>query len=239
MPEQSWIITTAVGTGEKGYAGDGGPAARALLNGPFDVGFDARGNLYFSDTFNHCIRRVDARTGVITTCAGCGEAGYSGDGGPARAPASTSPTASRSTTPETSMSPTGIIIVFAGSTATRASSRPLPATALPGLAATTDQPRARAWSSRTAWRSTRHRPGCSSPMSRTTASGSSISPRGSYGPLPAPASPNTAATAVRRQPPAFTAPAPSKSRPTGPSTSSSGRAAPCARSTRTAASSPR
>src|ERR1700726_867794 len=83
MPEQSWIITTAVGTGEKGYAGDGGPAARALLNGPFDVGFDPLGNLYLSDTFNHCIRRVDARTGVITTCAGCGEPGYSGDGGPA------------------------------------------------------------------------------------------------------------------------------------------------------------
>jgi len=81
MPEQFWIITTAVGTGEKGYAGDGGPAARALLNGPFDTGFDAAGNLYFSDTFNHCIRRVDARTGVISTCAGCGEAGYSGDGG--------------------------------------------------------------------------------------------------------------------------------------------------------------
>ncbi len=38
MPEQSWIITTAVGTGEKGYAGDGGPAARALLNGPFESG---------------------------------------------------------------------------------------------------------------------------------------------------------------------------------------------------------
>jgi len=81
MPEQTWIITTAVGTGEKGYSGDGGPAARALLNGPFDLGFDASGNLYFSDTFNHCIRRVDARTGVISTCAGCGEAGYSGDGG--------------------------------------------------------------------------------------------------------------------------------------------------------------
>ena len=76
MPEQSWIITTAVGTGEKGYAGDGGPAARALLNGPFDVGFDAHGILYFSDTFNHCIRRVDARTGVITTWAGCGEPGF-------------------------------------------------------------------------------------------------------------------------------------------------------------------
>lgn len=83
MANHSWIITTAVGTGEQGYGGDGGPAARALLNGPFDVGFDADGNLYFSDTFNHCIRRVDARTDVITTYAGCGEAGYSGDGGPA------------------------------------------------------------------------------------------------------------------------------------------------------------
>ena len=83
MPTQSWIITTAVGTGEKGYAGDGGPAARAQLNGPFDVGFDTAGNLFFSDTFNHCIRRVDARTNVIATVAGCGEPGYSGDGGPA------------------------------------------------------------------------------------------------------------------------------------------------------------
>jgi sugar lactone lactonase YvrE len=83
MPQQSWMITTAVGTGEKGFAGDGGPAERALLNGPFDVGFDADGNLYFSDTFNHRIRRVDGRTGIITTCAGSGEAGYGGDGGPA------------------------------------------------------------------------------------------------------------------------------------------------------------
>src|SRR5215831_6545798 len=83
MPNQTWVIATAVGTGERGFGGDGGPAARAQLNGPFDVGFDAGGNLYFSDTFNHCIRRVDARTDIITTVAGCGEAGYSGDGGPA------------------------------------------------------------------------------------------------------------------------------------------------------------
>jgi DNA-binding beta-propeller fold protein YncE len=54
-----------------------------LLNGPFDVAFDRSGNLYFSDTFNHRIRRVDARTGIITTIAGNGEPGYSGDGGPA------------------------------------------------------------------------------------------------------------------------------------------------------------
>jgi DNA-binding beta-propeller fold protein YncE len=83
MVDQSWIITTAVGTGKAGYSGDGGPAKRALLNGPFDVGFDGDGNLYFSDTFNHCIRRVDARSDVVTTLAGCGERGYSGDGGPA------------------------------------------------------------------------------------------------------------------------------------------------------------
>jgi DNA-binding beta-propeller fold protein YncE len=83
MPSQSWIISTAVGTGERGFAGDGGPAERAFLNGPFDVAFDTGGNFYFSDTFNHRIRRVDARTGIITTCAGSGEAGYSGDSGPA------------------------------------------------------------------------------------------------------------------------------------------------------------
>jgi len=77
------MITTAVGTGEKGFAGDGGPAAKALLNGPFDVVFDAAGNLFFSDTFNNRIRKVDARSGVITTVAGSGEKGYSGDGGPA------------------------------------------------------------------------------------------------------------------------------------------------------------
>ena len=76
-----WIITTAVGTGEKGFAGDGGPATEARLNGPFDVAFDRNGNLYFSDTFNHRIRRVEAATGLISTIAGNGEAGYSGDGG--------------------------------------------------------------------------------------------------------------------------------------------------------------
>jgi len=77
------VITTAVGTGEKGFAGDGGPATAALLNGPFDVVFDGAGNLYFSDTFNHRIRRVDARSSVITTVAGTGEGGYGGDDGPA------------------------------------------------------------------------------------------------------------------------------------------------------------
>src|SRR6267143_877353 len=77
-----YVITTAVGTGEKGFAGDGGSAKAASLNGPFDIAFDSAGNLFFSDTFNHRIRRVEARSGVITTIAGTGEAAYSGDGGP-------------------------------------------------------------------------------------------------------------------------------------------------------------
>ena len=86
-----WIITTAIGTGEKGFAGDGGQASEALLNGPFDIAFDRAGNLYFSDTFNHRIRRVEAATGIISTIAGNGEPGYSGDGGPATAAALNEP----------------------------------------------------------------------------------------------------------------------------------------------------
>jgi DNA-binding beta-propeller fold protein YncE len=85
------MISTAVGTGEKGFAGDGGPASAALLNGPFDVAFDAAGNMIFSDTFNNRIRRVDARTGTISTIAGNGEKGYAGDGGSATAAAVAEP----------------------------------------------------------------------------------------------------------------------------------------------------
>ncbi|HVC50751.1 MAG TPA: hypothetical protein VND87_01890 [Stellaceae bacterium] len=87
----NWIITTAVGTGEKGFGGDGGPAAEALLNGPFDVAFDRAGNFYFSDTFNHRVRRVDARSGSISSVAGNGEKGFGGDGGQAIAAALNEP----------------------------------------------------------------------------------------------------------------------------------------------------
>jgi DNA-binding beta-propeller fold protein YncE len=82
MPNE-WIISTVVGTGVQGCAGDGGPAAQAMLNNPSDLAFDSDGNLLFSDTFNHCIRRVDARTGMVSTIAGTGERGFAGDGGPA------------------------------------------------------------------------------------------------------------------------------------------------------------
>jgi DNA-binding beta-propeller fold protein YncE len=76
-------ITTAAGTGQTGDSGDGGPAVSARLNMPFDMAFDFQGHLFFSDTFNHRIRRIDRTTGTITTVAGTGHAGFSGDGGAA------------------------------------------------------------------------------------------------------------------------------------------------------------
>ncbi|SIO58603.1 NHL repeat-containing protein [Singulisphaera sp. GP187] len=76
-------MSTAVGTGKLGRPADGGPAVEVPLNMPFDVAFDSGGNLYLSDTMNHCIRRVDGKTGAITTVVGSGTKGFSGDGGPA------------------------------------------------------------------------------------------------------------------------------------------------------------
>src|SRR3954467_1352108 len=77
------VISTAAGTGQKGFGGDGGPAVAARLDQPFDVAIDEGGNVLFSDTFNHRIRKIDRRTGIITTVAGDGTPGFSGDGGPA------------------------------------------------------------------------------------------------------------------------------------------------------------
>lgn len=77
------IITTVAGSGIQGYSGDGGPATRAELNWPWAVAVDAVGNIYFTDTDNQRIRKVAVSTGIITTVAGIGTPGYSGDGGPA------------------------------------------------------------------------------------------------------------------------------------------------------------
>lgn len=73
------LITTVAGCGVKGFHGDGGLAIHAKLNGPEGVCVDEQGNLYIADTFNQRIRKVDARTGIIDTIAGCGEAGYNGE----------------------------------------------------------------------------------------------------------------------------------------------------------------
>ncbi len=76
-------ISTVAGTGEAGYSGDGGPATDARLDDPYEVRFDAHGHMYFVEMLNAVVRRVDARTGAISTVAGTGEMGFSGDGGPA------------------------------------------------------------------------------------------------------------------------------------------------------------
>lgn len=77
-------IRTVAGTGQAGYSGDGGPAVQARLNQPYEVRFDRAGHMYFVEMKNHLVRRVDARTGIISTVAGTGEEGFAGDGGPAR-----------------------------------------------------------------------------------------------------------------------------------------------------------
>jgi sugar lactone lactonase YvrE len=78
-------ITTVAGNGSPWGLGDGGPATAASLSTPQGVVVDGAGNLYITDTQHHRIRRVDVGSGVITTIAGDGSGGYSGDGGPAAA----------------------------------------------------------------------------------------------------------------------------------------------------------
>jgi trimeric autotransporter adhesin len=77
------IITTVAGNGTQGYSGDGGQATSAIFRYPCVVAIDASGNLLIADTFNNCIRMVTVSSGIITTVAGNGNSGFSGDGGPA------------------------------------------------------------------------------------------------------------------------------------------------------------
>jgi hypothetical protein len=85
------IITTIAGTGEQGFAGDGGAATSALLDSPAGVAVDAAGNVYIADTHNNRIRKISA--GTISTIAGTGVASFSGDGGSAAVATLNHPTA--------------------------------------------------------------------------------------------------------------------------------------------------
>ena len=79
----SGIITAVAGNGAAGFSGDGGAATSASLFAPLSVAVDAQGNVFVADLDNSRIRRVDAATEIITTVAGDGNVGFSGDGGPA------------------------------------------------------------------------------------------------------------------------------------------------------------
>jgi RHS repeat-associated protein len=77
------IITTVAGNGTIGYSGDGSTATSAGLSDPYAVAVDVNGNIYIADTFADRVRKVQAASGIISTVAGIGTYGYSGDGGPA------------------------------------------------------------------------------------------------------------------------------------------------------------
>ena len=72
-------LTTIAGTGEKAYSGDGGPARLAAFSAPHEIRFDTQGNLFVVERDSHTVRRIDGSSGIVTTIAGTGEAGYSGD----------------------------------------------------------------------------------------------------------------------------------------------------------------
>jgi len=83
IDERTGFISTVAGSGQMGYTGDGKPASHALCNEPYEVRFDAEGNMFFVEMQNHVVRRVDAKTAIISTIAGTGQPGFAGDGGKA------------------------------------------------------------------------------------------------------------------------------------------------------------
>jgi len=79
------MLSVVAGTGEKGYSGDGGPAAQAQFNGMHSLAVGPVDGLFIADTLNNRVRRIDTRGGLVAAFAGTGKRGFSGDGGPAAA----------------------------------------------------------------------------------------------------------------------------------------------------------
>ncbi len=77
------VLRVIAGTGAKGFSGDGGPAAAATFNGIHNLAIPLNGDLLLSDCFNHALRKIDAKSGLISTLAGDGQKGFNGDDGPA------------------------------------------------------------------------------------------------------------------------------------------------------------
>jgi DNA-binding beta-propeller fold protein YncE len=83
MDDKGVLAILAGTANKKGDAGDGGPAAKALFNGPHSLAVAANGDIYVADTWNNRVRKIDVKTGAIATIAGTGQKGFAGDGGPA------------------------------------------------------------------------------------------------------------------------------------------------------------
>ena len=82
MDARTGVITLVGGNGEAGYAGDGGPALAATINQPYGLAVDGNGDIYIAQRFDPAVRKIDGRSGIISTVAGTGDFGYSGDRGP-------------------------------------------------------------------------------------------------------------------------------------------------------------
>ncbi len=81
--DSSGMLTTIAGNGEKGFLGDGGPAAAAKFNGMHHLAISPAGDIYIADTWNNCIRKIDPESRAISRFAGTGHKAFGGDGGPA------------------------------------------------------------------------------------------------------------------------------------------------------------
>lgn len=81
--DREGVVSLVAGNGEKGGKGDGGPAAQAQFNGPHHLAVLPNGDVLIADTWNNRVRQIDSKSGIISTIAGTGEKGFSGDGGPA------------------------------------------------------------------------------------------------------------------------------------------------------------
>jgi hypothetical protein len=93
IDSETGIITTIAGTGEKAFDGDGGLAINAKIRSARELVFDKDGNLVFIDTESVRLRKINMTTGIISTIAGTGALGYTGDGGPATGATFNFPTA--------------------------------------------------------------------------------------------------------------------------------------------------
>ncbi len=164
-------IRTIAGTGKPGHSGDGGPAAAAELNNPYGMTLGPDGALYICEVDSNVVRRMDLKTGRLSTVAGNGQKGYSGDGGPAIEASLNQPYEILFDPAGTCISPRCRITWCGAWTVRRESFRRWPGPGCRDFRATEVRRRRRSCGSRTASRSTRAAKRCTLPTSAIGAFG--------------------------------------------------------------------